>query len=119
MSGGQRGQIKEGDRAFKTRTALKMANNKASPIKNKVEAAGAKMLKKVIPKNKILKDKSRSEDSSPEGENLNREGCVLAQNLTPEGENTKRPIKINIRGTKAQPKRWKLDGQDAKPQAHS
>ena len=66
------------------------------------------MPKKVIPKNKILKDKSRREDSSPGGENLNKEGFVLAQNLIPEEESTKRPIKINIGGTNAQSKRWKM-----------
>ena len=78
VSGGQRLQIKEGDKASKTKAALKMANNKASPPKNKIEAAGAKILKKVIPKSKVLEDKSRSEDSSPEGEHLIKEGCVLA-----------------------------------------
>ena len=86
------------DRAFKTRTALKTANNKASPIKNKIEAAGAKMLKKVIPKNNVLKDKSRRKDSSPGGEELKEEGCVLVQNLAPEGESTKRPTKLTLGG---------------------
>ena len=74
MSGGQRVQIKECDRAFKTRTALKMANNKASPIKNKIEAAVAKMRKKVIPKNKVVKDKSRRKDSSPGVKNWKKKG---------------------------------------------
>ena len=105
VSGRQRVQIKECDKASKTKSALKTANNKASPLKNKIEAAGAKMLKKVIPKSKVLEDKSRSEDSSPEGENLNKEGCVLVQNPIPEGESTKRSIKITIGGTKAQTKR--------------
>ena len=57
-------RIKECDKASKTKAAPKTANNKASSLKNKIEAAGAKMLKKVIPKNKVLEDKSRSEDSS-------------------------------------------------------
>ena len=78
-------RIKECDKISKTKAALKTANNKASSPKNKIAAPYAKMLKKVIPKNRILEDKSRSEDSSPEGKNLNREGCVLAQNLTLEG----------------------------------
>ena len=94
VSGGQRVRIKECNKASKTKAALKTANNKASPLKNKIEVAGVKMLKKVIPENKVLEDKSRSEDSSPEGEILNKEGCVLAQNLVPDGESTKRPIKI-------------------------
>ena len=98
MSGGQKVQIKERDKAFKIKVALKTANNKASPLKSKIEAAGVEMLKKVIPKNKDLEDKSRREDSSPGDENLNEEGCVLAQNLIPEGESTKRPIKNNIGG---------------------
>ena len=94
--------------ASKIKAALKTAKNKASRLKNKIEAAGAKILKKVIPENNVLEDKSRSEDSSPEGENLNKEDCVLAQNLRPEEESTERPIKINIGGTKAQSKRWKM-----------
>ena len=80
VSGCQRVRIKECNKAFKTKAALKTANNKAFPPKNKIAAACAKMLKKVIPKNKVLEDKSRREDSSPEGEDLNKEGCVLAQN---------------------------------------
>ena len=92
VSSGQRVRIRECDKASKIKAALKTANSKAFSPKNKIEAACAKMLKKVIPKNKVLTDKSRSEDSSPEGENLNKEGCVLAHNLTPEGESTKRPI---------------------------
>ena len=48
VSGGRRVKIKECDKVSKTRTALKTANNKASPIKSKIEAAVAKMLKKVI-----------------------------------------------------------------------
>ena len=105
VSGSQRVRTKECDKVSKTKAALKTANNKASLLKNKIEATGAKMLKKVISKNKVLEDKSRSGDSSLEGENLNKEGCVLAQNLVPDGESTKRPIKINIWGTNAQPKR--------------
>ena len=97
VSGGRRVKIKECNRVSKTRTALKMVNNKASPIKNRIEAAVAKMLKKVIPKNKVLKDKSRYRGSPPGGAEP-EEGCILIQNLKPEGESTKRPIKINIGG---------------------
>ena len=83
VSGGRRVQIKECNRAFKTKTASKKANNQAS----KIEVAVAKVLKKVTPKSKVLKkvipkdealkDKSRSDKSG--------EGCALAQNLTPGG----------------------------------
>ena len=68
-----------------------------------IEAAVTKVIKKVTPKNEVLKkvipkdealeDKSRSDKSG--------EGCVLAQNLTPEGESAKRPIKNYIGGTSA------------------
>ena len=98
MSDGQRVQIKECDKAFKIKAALKTANNKA----NKIEAAVAKMLKKVIPKNKVLKDKSRRKDSSPGGKEL-EEGCILVQNLTPEGESTKQPIKLTLGGLRLNP----------------
>ena len=108
MSGGQKVRIKECNKASKTKAAPRKANNKAFPPKNKIAAVCVKLFNKVIPKSKVLKDKSRSEDSPPEDEDLNGEGCVLAQNLTPEGESTKRPIKINIGGIKAQPKRWKM-----------
>ena len=100
-------KIKERVKVSRTRTAPKTANNKTSPIKSKIEAAVAKMLKKVIPKNKVLKDKSRYNDSPPGGEEL-AEGRILVQSLTPEGESAKRPIKSNIGGTKAQSKRWKM-----------
>ena len=103
VSGGQRVRIKECGKASKTKAALKTANNKASLLKNKIEVAGAKMLNKVTPKNKVLKDKSRSKDSLPEGETVNKEGCVLAQNLIPEGENTKRPIKLTLGGLRLNP----------------
>ena len=70
------------------------------PLKNKIAVACAKLLNKVISKSKALEDKSRSEKSSPEGDDpkrpitiniggtpirTDREGCVLAQNLTSEG----------------------------------
>ena len=83
VSGDQRVRIKECGKASKTNAAPKKANNKAFLSKNKITAACAKLFNKVIPKNKVLEDRSRSEDSSPEGENLNGEGCVLARNLTP------------------------------------
>ena len=57
------------------------------------------VLKKVIPKDEALKNKSRSDKSG--------KGCVLAQNLTPEGESTEQPIKIDIGGTSAQSKQGK------------
>ena len=47
------------------------------------------MLKKVIPKNKVLKDKSKRKDSSPGGEELEEKGCILVQDLTPKGEHKK------------------------------
>ena len=67
---------------------------------NKIEAAIAKLIKRVIPKNKarrkvILKNESTS-DKSRSGESAG--GCVLAQNLTPKEESTKRPIKIMLGG---------------------
>ena len=108
MSNGQRVRIKECDKDSKIKPAPSKVGNKALPLKNKVEEACAKLLNKVILKSKVLEDKSRSDDSSPEGESLNKEGCVFAQNLTPAGESTKRPIKNNIGGTKVQPKRWKM-----------
>ena len=87
---------------FQDQDSAQNGNNKASPIKNKIEAAVAKMLKKVIPKNKVLKDKSRRKDSSPGGKELEEE-CILVQNLTPEGESTKRPIKITLGGLRLNP----------------
>ena len=67
---------------------------------NKIEAAIAKVIRKVTPKNKILKKvipedetlKDRSRSGKSKG------GCILAQNLTPKEESTKRPIKINVGG---------------------
>ena len=96
-------RIKECDKVSKTKTA----NNKAFSTKRKIEAAVAKILKKVIPKNKVLKDKPRYKDSPPGGEEI-AEGRIMVQSLTPKGESTKRPIKSNIGGTKAQSKRWKM-----------
>ena len=74
MSGGRRVKIKECNRVSKTRTALKMVNNKASPIKNRIEAPVAKMLKKVIQKNKVLKDKSKGTRILPQGAKNWRKG---------------------------------------------
>ena len=61
---------------------------RASNCPNKIEAAIAKLIKRVTPKNKarkkvILKNKSvddKSRSGKPSG------GCVLAQNLTPKEE---------------------------------
>ena len=92
--------------------------NKAFPLKNKIAVACAKLLNKVIPKSKALEDKSRSDKSSPEGVDpkrsiktnivgttirINGEGCILAQNLTPKGENTKRPMKLTWGGLRLSP----------------
>ena len=67
---------------------------------NKIEAAIAKLIKRVAPKNRarkkvILKNESAT-DKSRSGELM--EGCVLAQNLTPKEESTKRPIKLTLGG---------------------
>ena len=73
MGDGQRVRIKECDRESKIKAAPRKANNKAKnknktfPLKNKIAVACAKLLNKVIPKSKALKDKSRSDKSSPEG----------------------------------------------------
>ena len=57
--GGRRVKIKECDKIPKIRTA----SNRAFTTKRKIEAAGAKVIKMVIPKSTLLKDKI----SSPEG----------------------------------------------------
>ena len=71
--------------------------------KRKIAAAVAKMLKKVIPKNKVLKDKPRYKDSPPGGEEL-VDGRSMVQSLTPEGESAKRPIKVALGGLRLNPK---------------
>ena len=87
VSDGQRVRIKECDKESKTKPAPIKMGNTALPLKNKVKEACAKLLNKVVPKSKALEDKARSTKSSPEGDDLKRgEGCILAQNLTPEGE---------------------------------
>ena len=92
VSSGQRVQIKECDKDSKVKLVPSKTGNKALPLKNKVEEACAKLLNKVILKSKVLEDKSRSAKSSPEGDDMKRgEGCILAQNLTPEGESPKGP----------------------------
>ena len=92
-------KIKECDKISK----IKTASNKAFSTKRKIEATVAKIIKKVIPKSKLLKDKI----SSPLGDNKS-EGRVMVQSLKSKGESTKRPIKTNIGGTNAQSKRWKM-----------
>ena len=54
--GGRRVRIKECDKISK----IKTASNKAFTTKRKIEAAVAKVIKKVIPKSKLLKDKISS-----------------------------------------------------------
>ena len=61
-------RIKECDKEYNTKPAPRKANNKALPLKNKIAVACAKLLNKVIPKSKALEDKSRSEKSSPGGD---------------------------------------------------
>ena len=72
--GGRRVRIKECDKISKIRTA----SNKAFSTKREIEATAAKIIKKVIPKSKLLKDKI----SPPGGEEI-AEGRVMVQSLTP------------------------------------
>ena len=111
VSNGQRVRIKECDKDFKTKPVLSKTDNKALPLKNKVAEACATLLNKVISKSKALEDKSRSEKSSPGGDDLkwalkinmggntirtNGEGCILAQSPNSEGKSPKRSIKTNL-----------------------
>ena len=103
-SAGQKLLFEECAKVSKT----KRANNHP----NMIEAGIPKLIKKVTPKNRarkskkvILKNESNT-DKSRSGELMG--GCVLAQNLTPKEERTKRPIKINIRGTSANSCREKM-----------
>ena len=66
--GGRRVRIKECDKISK----IKTASNKAFSTKRKIEAAVAKIIKKVIPKSKLLKDKF-----SPPGGGERAEGRVM------------------------------------------
>ena len=59
-------RIKECGKISKTKTA----SNKAFSTKRKIEATVAKILKKVIPKNKVLKDKPGHKTSPPGGEKI-------------------------------------------------
>ena len=112
MSAGQDVTFKECAGVSKT--------SKTGICSDKVEKAIAKLIKRVTPKNEvqmkvtpktearkkvILKDRSAAV-SSRSGEPS--KGCVLAQNLTPEEDSTKRPIKINVGGTSADSKRQKM-----------
>ena len=123
MSSGQRVRIKECDKDSKIKLAPSKVGNKALPLKNKVVEVCAKLINKVILKDKALEDKSRSVKLSPGGDDskwalkfnmggntikTNGEGCVLAQSPTPEGESLKLSIKTNIGGNKTQPKWWKM-----------
>ena len=73
-------KIKTAPRKAKTRSRTRTRPFN-STTKNKIAVACAKLLNKVIPKRKALEDKSRSEKSSLEG------------------NDPKRPIKINLGGT--------------------
>ena len=101
--------FKECVKASKTKMANRRAINRAS----RIEVVVAKVIKKVAPKNKVLKKvipkNETLEDKSSSGKS--REGCILAQNLTPEEESTKRPIKINVGGTSANSRRGKMNAK--------
>ena len=94
--------------------------SKTGICSNKVKETFAKLIKRVTPKNDvhmkvtpknevrkkvILKDRGVAV-SSRSGKPS--EGCVLAQNLTPKEDSTKRPIKINVGGTSANSDRQKM-----------
>ena len=68
MSSGQRVQIKECDKDSKTKPVPRKTGNKALPLKNKVAEACAKLLNKVISKDKALDDQSRSAKLTPGGD---------------------------------------------------
>ena len=76
------------------------------------------LINKVIPKDDAPEDKSRSAEPSPGGGDLkralkidmggntvktNRESCIMAQSLNPEGESLKRSTKTNIGGIRLNP----------------
>ena len=98
VSSGQRVRIKECDKDSRIKPVPSIVGNKALPLKNKVAEACAKLLNKVIPKDKALEDESRSAKLSPGGGDPKRalkinmggstikidgEGCVLVQSPKP------------------------------------
>ena len=97
-SAGQKVLFKECVKASRTK--------KANSCASKIEAAIAKVIKKVTPKNKVLK-KVIPKDETLENKSRSGEskgGCILAQSLTPKDENTKRPIKLTLGGLVLNPK---------------
>ena len=101
VSSGQRVRIKECDKDSRIKPVPSIVGNKALPLKNKVAEACAKLLNKVISKDRAFEDKSRSANISRRGDDpkwalkinmggstikTNGEGCILAQVPSPRGK---------------------------------